>query len=991
MYFIAIYAAGMPFNHETLAKGESLGGSESAAYYMAMELAKLDNKVIVFTSHKKCGTLNDVTFQYHGDLTKEAPLGDQFMQYATHAPIDALVIQRHPMAYTLPFKAKMNIWWLHDLALARMAQPVTQSLLNIDKVFTVSEFHRHQVSEVYDIPLESVYPTANGLDMSLYPKEKILPLAKREPRTLLYSSRPERGLENLVGKGGIMEHKDMQDCHLYVCGYENTTPQMEGFYNMLWQRCEELPNVTNLGSLSKQDLANLQRRVCLYAYPTEFEETSCITAMESQAAGTPFIGSRHGALAETLKDAGAHLVRLKDGKVNTKKFINTVRRVLNNESEWQGLHKKALAQSFDWADVAKDWVKLIDTELAKKSDDNMRLAKHLEHNSDIVALCHHLGIEDKIGTCLEGIERDEINALHPSLFDNYRFFFMNDYEGHYKRYYEYEKARGVEYGPESLEGNQRFEAVVKLVGAQLEGMPEGEKLRILDYGCAHGHYVINLLHRFPKKLDIVGVDIDHHNIEIATNWYMEAVREGCDEDVRFVQGHSGVLDELDIGTFDLVMAGEVLEHVPDVAPVVDALRGVLRDNGTLNISTPFGAWEAVGYEKHKGWRAHLHHFERTDLFELFGHFDNYQLMLVPYMPNLGHFIVSCKPQKGVPVGKIDYARKLKTQDPRETLSVTMIVKDGEHKVGRTLEKVAGYADEIIVGVDASTTDKTKEVLAQFGATIIDIKSPIEIGFDEARNEVIKHASCDWVLWIDDDETLESMGHLEKYLRTNCFTAYSIPQHHFAQQPAGLFQTDYPTRIFRNRKGIKFYGHVHEHPELELNKGIGKVAVLHEMGIMHTGYATEAIRRKRFDRNFPLIQIDRKKYPDRILGKFLWMRDLSHVIMYESEMAQQRGIPLNMPRLQALANEIVELWRWLLKHNHMRMVRDGLAFYSNAVRVLTQGQGIEYKVNLGASKFNGGVQLAPQPIEGLFINQDDITGMTNALIKESTDAYDAKYY
>ncbi len=38
MLSIAIYAAGMPFNGDTIPKGKSLGGSESAAYHMAKEL-----------------------------------------------------------------------------------------------------------------------------------------------------------------------------------------------------------------------------------------------------------------------------------------------------------------------------------------------------------------------------------------------------------------------------------------------------------------------------------------------------------------------------------------------------------------------------------------------------------------------------------------------------------------------------------------------------------------------------------------------------------------------------------------------------------------------------------------------------------------------------------------------------------------------------------------------------------------------------------------
>jgi tRNA G46 methylase TrmB len=82
---------------------------------------------------------------------------------------------------------------------------------------------------------------------------------------------------------------------------------------------------------------------------------------------------------------------------------------------------------------------------------------------------------------------------------------------HYEAYYQYEKDRGVEYGPEDCTNNNRFATVA----SYLDALPAGSV--VCDYGCAHGHYTINLAKLFPA-LKFVGVDITESNISTARKW-----------------------------------------------------------------------------------------------------------------------------------------------------------------------------------------------------------------------------------------------------------------------------------------------------------------------------------------------------------------------------------------------------------------------------------------------------------------------------------------
>lgn len=953
--FITIYAGGIPFNGETIPTGKSLGGSESAAYYIAKELAAIGHTITVFTSHRQGGMWDGVRYEWHGEPTEQSPLGRRFA-FAMQAPQDVVIIQRHPRAFEAAPNSKLNIWWLHDLALHRFTPNIQNSLVNTDLAFTVSEFHKRQVHDVYGIQKENIVATKNGVDYDRI-EEILTHSPARNEKHLCFASRPERGLNELVGENGIMEM--LPDYTLHVCGYDNTTREMESVYRYLFDRCQKLPNVHVHGHLGKDQLYNLLASCQAYVYPTMFEDTSNIMALESAACGTPFIGIKNGAVPETCASGFAKLIKPIKKQVNRKKFANAVRYVCEHHETWKALHEKAVAHRQSWVDIAVSWDEIFRSALREKSKSHTALIKHYEQVSDIAALRDFTNTEN-------------IKKVLPYFKDNYRFLLENKFAEHYKAYYEYEKNRGVEYGPESLDGNPRFECISDIVKS-------AKPKTVLDYGCAHGHYTINLAKRMPDTF-FTGVDLAQSNIEIAKKW----AKEEKIESYLFTWG-----DHTDVwAKHDLVIAAEVLEHVKDPGKVVDALLDRLNPGGTMVISVPYGPWEAIGYKEHKGWRAHIHHLERQDLKEMFGHFDNYKCLALPHAHGLGSYVLSfSKPDDGRKCGKINYARKHEQQAPRQTLSVCMIAKNEEDNIGRSIKSIAEYADEIIVGVDSSTTDATwvvlRELRLRLGSKvkpffISEVVGDKGIGFAEARNQTIDLAQMDWILWIDADETLENAHLLPFYLRNNNFDAYMINQHHYSAEPAQLLQTDLPCRIFRNKSNVKFFGEVHEHPSLmeDMNLGFRSVYQVPNIHIMHTGYATEMKRRKRFARNFPLLQKDRMKNPGRALGRFLFVRDLAHFIRYEREQAQ--GISETMVQS---AKEAIFLWREMLDSDQpTRYTIDAIPYYSECVNILPGNGGFPFSATIT------GIE-----IDGVFDSARSIRKLIAKVTEAQTDIFTKKYF
>ncbi|MCH8884240.1 MAG: methyltransferase domain-containing protein, partial [SAR324 cluster bacterium] len=727
---IVFYVPGMPFNGETIAgssncedrspstgSGQSLGGSESAGYYLAREMARRGHSVTAFTqiAGHEAGEWEGVRYVPIGPLSREYPFGAEFQRYAGSVPHDVLIGQRVPALFSQTYQSKLNFWWTHDLALRRYLPRIGAQIWNLDGIFAVSRFHKAQVAEVYGIKPEIVHVLRNGIDHALFDRSRD-PEAKQAGKKLVYSHRPERGLEHLVRPGGIMAGLAERDpaIRLQVCGYDNTTPEMAPYYEQLRAWATALPNVDWRGALSKGQLAELMCSAWLHVYPTGFQEVSCITAMEEQAAGTPFITNGGAALPETLAGGGvrwiddlpagpATLLQAQgrqaqggagsghspgQGGVDCEAFIRAILSLRDSPGQWRGLHAAALAKApeYAWGASADALEAVIDETFARRTEQPARMARHLMRTSDIFPLRNYLETLNGEGAADPIMERvgGELRAC-------YGFAFEERYAEHYAAYYAYERERGVTYGPEKLEGNPRFEAVSRRVETLV---PAGG--RVLDYGCAHGHYSINLAKRFPK-VHFTGIDFIPSNIATAQKW-------AADEDVAnvaFREGELNALGEDDL--YDLIIAAEVAEHVTAPAALVDTLTEHLKPEGRLLLTTPYGPWEAQGFAEHHPWRAHVHHLEEADLRELFGHHPGFALQAVPaghtpWGEALGSYVTTFRRPEGVG-GRVDLGRKFKRQAPRETLSVCMIVKADGDTLAKCLRSVGEVADEIIIGVD----------------------------------------------------------------------------------------------------------------------------------------------------------------------------------------------------------------------------------------------------------------------------------------------------
>lgn len=84
------------------------------------------------------------------------------------------------------------------------------------------------------------------------------------------------------------------------------------------------------------------------------------------------------------------------------------------------------------------------------------------------------------------------------------------------------------------------------------------------------------------------------------------------------------------------------------------------------------------------------------------------------------------------------------------LSVSIVCKNNQSTIGRTLESVAGLASEI-VAVDSGSTDDTIAILEKHGARVI--RSPW-LGHVKTKQLALEACTQEWILCLDSDESID---------------------------------------------------------------------------------------------------------------------------------------------------------------------------------------------------------------------------------------------
>ena len=192
------------------------------------------------------------------------------------------------------------------------------------------------------------------------------------------------------------------------------------------------------------------------------------------------------------------------------------------------------------------------------------------------------------------------------------------------------------------------------------------------------------------------------------------------------------------------------------------------------------------------------------------------------------------------------------------ITLCMIVKNEEQYIEMCLNEALKIVDEAII-VDTGSTDKTKELILQYGDKVKLLESPWKNDFAEARNKSIEQATGDWILVLDADEKiLSSREKLEEILANTEYEGFSIPIYSIVTDMQVMYSCVY-CKLYRN-KGYRYEGAIHENIMIPN----GKIGALDSevCKVIHYGYLeTNMKNRKKVERNTKILKQQIKEKPN----------------------------------------------------------------------------------------------------------------------------------
>jgi tetratricopeptide (TPR) repeat protein len=195
-----------------------------------------------------------------------------------------------------------------------------------------------------------------------------------------------------------------------------------------------------------------------------------------------------------------------------------------------------------------------------------------------------------------------------------------------------------------------------------------------------------------------------------------------------------------------------------------------------------------------------------------------------------------------------------------SIGIHIIVKDEEELLRQCLESIQG-ADEIIV-VDTGSEDNSSVLAEAYGAKVV--KIAWQDSFSYPRNEALRYANTDWILYLDADECLAcSLDEVRELLHDTSAEAFTaVIDNRLGPNPEDRLKHR-AIRIFQNGRGYQFRGRIHEDIGQSIVDKYG-ISFIKDSTIRidHFGYLPHMLKRKnKLVRNETLLQKELSEQPN----------------------------------------------------------------------------------------------------------------------------------
>ena len=175
----------------------------------------------------------------------------------------------------------------------------------------------------FDLPTEKCVVIKNGIE-NIEPTPTTY--RKGDPIKIIHQNTPWRGLNVLLGamqlvKNPLISLDVYSSTEVYGKEFHDANDK---YYQTLYEQADLLPNVNYIGYKPNEYIRKHIKDYRMYAYPSIWEETSCISLLECMAGGLYCITTNLGALFETGAEFPIYVPYSDNYKSLSKKFAQVI-------------------------------------------------------------------------------------------------------------------------------------------------------------------------------------------------------------------------------------------------------------------------------------------------------------------------------------------------------------------------------------------------------------------------------------------------------------------------------------------------------------------------------------------------------------------------------------------------------------------------------------------------------------------------------------------
>ena len=265
--------------------------------------------------------------------------------------------------YDLIEKDKINVLWMHHFVNQKESALLGSKDFTdkLDYIVFNSNWNFEKFVYQFKVPENKSAVIKNAIEIIEFkdkPKDKI---------NLIYHTTPWRGLANLLK---IFKNLELENVELNICSstkiYGSKFDHVLGKkYEILFKECSNTKNVNYYGFQENKKVIELLKKMHIFSYPSIWPETSCISAIESMAAGCEIVTTNLGALYETCSPFGTFVGFDRDLNNLEKKYSKILSSSIKNfwteeNQEKLKLQSKIINNTYSWKLRSKEWENFFD-------------------------------------------------------------------------------------------------------------------------------------------------------------------------------------------------------------------------------------------------------------------------------------------------------------------------------------------------------------------------------------------------------------------------------------------------------------------------------------------------------------------------------------------------------------------------------------------------------------------------------------------------------